>query len=104
MVVLYSMAVSLVLGDEQQMRRRGRNGRIARLGPAIKIANLTGSPNAENYQVADSGRSHGSTAQGSRGSYRWRYRCPLRDPLREPLRDPLREPLKEPLRDPLRDH
>ena len=96
MVVLYSMAVCLVLGDEQQVRRKRRNGWIARIGPAIKIANLTGLPNAEYCPVADSGRSHGSTAPGSRGSYRWRYRCPLREPLRGPL--------KEPLRDPLRDH
>ena len=86
------------------MTRTGRNGWIARFGPATKIANLTGSPNAENYQVADSGRSHGSTAQGSRGSYRWRYRCPLREPLREPVRETLRDPSKDPLRDPLRDH
>ena len=41
------------MGKSKKMRRRGRNGWIARLGPAIKIANLTGSPNAENYQVAD---------------------------------------------------
>ena len=35
------------------MKKKRRNGWIARFGPAIKIANLTGSPNAENYQVAD---------------------------------------------------
>ena len=89
-------------GDE--VKRRERNGWIARFGPAIEIANLTGLPNAEYCQVADSGRSHGSTAQGSRGSYRWRYRCPLREPLREPVRETLRDPSKDPLRDPLRDH
>ena len=40
----------------EQVAETGRNGWIARLGPATKIANLTVSPNTENYQVADSGK------------------------------------------------
>ena len=47
--------ISRPFGREQDTET-GRNGWIARLGPATKIANLTGSPNAENYQVADSGK------------------------------------------------